>query len=349
MSTPQTVKRKATAAPAAAPVATQRRTDGQDGPPQIVSAPGSQNSALKEAPPQPSEWVNPTHPHRAQGLVIADRAAGIVTGATRKKIAICGFASSSRHLVPVHDPAWEIWGLNQLYRHIARADRWFDIHYYWEQEVVPGTEGSGPGSYIHWLRDCGMPVYMHHLVDDLPTSVRFPLERLIERHGADYFTSTIAFMVALAIDEIDGRVDADMRAWLQSASKAEILERDPSIVRKELYGAYTLGVYGVDLIVGDEYFWQKACAEYWLGAASARGIQVQLPAQTALCKQQYRYGYEKEPDTIIKMSEVKEHVAALTKQRDECLKQLYCLDGALQADDYWNQVLTVRLRGLGSP
>lgn len=339
-------------------MAVTKRTDGQDtaavaapAPDRnAVSRPGAQNSALKEAPTTQAEWVNPQHPARAQGVAVVDAEKGVVQASGRKKFAVCGFASSSRELIPVNDPTWEVWGLNQLYRHIKRADRWFDIHYYWEQEVVPGTEGSydDPNSYRHWLARCGMPVYMHHTVPQIPTSVRFPLERIIARHEADYFTSTIAFMVALAIDEIDGRVDADLKQLIRDTPKKQLEALDIRAVQKGLYAEYTIGVFGVDLIVGEEYFWQKACAEYWLGAASARGITVLLPPMTALCKQQYRYGYEKEPDTIIKVSEVAEHKAALNKQRDEALRALYCIDGALQADEYWDQLLTLRLRGLGT-
>ena len=343
----------------------QRRTDGQDTsaavsvPPvtaamlagkDAVSKVGAQNSALKEAALPPAEWVNPRHPARAAGVAVVDAEAGVVQASGRKKFAICGFASSSRDMIPVHDPTWEVWGLNQLYRHIKRADRWFDIHYYWEQEVVPGTDGGfdDPKSYRHWLARCGMPVYMHHVVAEIPTSVRFPLERLVARHEADYFTSTIAFMVALAIDEIDVRVDAAVKQLVKDTSK-KVLERlDLRAEQKRLYAEYTIGVFGVDLIVGEEYFWQKACAEYWLGLASGRGIQVLLPPTTALCKQMYRYGYEKEPESIIKLSEIADHTAALNKQRDEAMRALYCFDGALQANEYWSQLLTLRLRGVGT-
>lgn len=334
-----------------------KRTDGSDGPAtpappvearvQVVSQPGAQNSALKEQP-KPGDGVDPNHPARETGLSIGDRALGQVLGGARKRIAVCGFASSSRDLAPVHDPAWEIWGLNQLYRHIKRADRWFDVHYYWEQEVVPGTEGTGAGSYVQWLATCGMPVYMHHLVAEIPTSVRFPVERLIERHGSDYFTSTIAFMVALAVDEIEGRVEAEFRDWIRAHGKREVEATDLGALKKAMYGEYAVGVFGVDLIVGDEYFWQKSCAEFWLGQASARGINVVLPPMTALCKQLYRYGYEKEPESIIKLSELNDHRAQLAKDREEHMKALYCIDGAIQADSYWTELVTLRLRGLGS-
>lgn len=293
------------------------------------------NSALKEADSvKPGDGVDPNHACAAH-VVVQDAEAGVVVPSGRRRIAICGFASSSRHLIPINDPTWEIWGLNQLYRHIPRADRWFDIHKNWNEEVVPGTDHHG------WIRDCGIPVYMGVTHADLPTSVRFPVERLIEKFGVDYFTSTIAFAVALALDEIDQQVELEVHAGKLPANAASL--RD---AMQMLYGEYEIGLFGIDLVVGEEYDWQKACAEFWIGAAAVgRGIRVFLPQQSALCKQQYRYGYEAQPDVPLTHTEVRSHLAFLHKQREDLLRQLYMHDGAMQADEMWGQLIELRLRG----
>src|SRR5689334_9307941 len=74
-----------------------RKTDGQDGPPRVpvqtVSGAGAQNSAAKEKPTTPDNWVNPEHPARARDIAIVDREGGLVQPSDRKKIAVCGFAS----------------------------------------------------------------------------------------------------------------------------------------------------------------------------------------------------------------------------------------------------------------
>lgn len=316
-----------------------RRTDGQDGSgPILPSTAAGPNAALAEPTPAAEEGVDPRHP--CKGVVtIVDADRGIVRetmpdGVTpRKKFAICGFASSSRDQVPVNDPEWSIWGLNQLYRHIKRADRWFDIHWNWDQETVPGTDYRG------WVRDCGIPFYMTKRHPDLPTSVRYPLERIASRL-TDYFTSSIAFMLALAIDTIDEQVANTLMAE-EFASPKALLER-----RAELYADHCIGIFGVDLVVGTEYFHEKPCAEFWIGtAAIGRGIRVHIPQESALVRASHRYGYESEPESVIKMSEVKKHIAAIAKQREEHLKQLYIHDGALQSDEYWQQLLELRLRG----
>lgn len=295
----------------------------------------TKNSALKEEV-RAADHMDPNHPAAAHvAIVDADR--GVVRASDRKKIAICGFASSSRHLIPVGDDSWEVWGLNQLYRHLPRADRWFDIHKNWHEETVPGTD------YVGWIKECGIPFYMAARQPELPTSVTYPLERLVDKFGVDYFTSTIAFMVALAIDEIDQKVEARLAAEpdLLGTEAAKVPER-----LRAVYAEYWIGIFGVDLVVGEEYFEQKPCAEYWIGMASAgRGISVFVPPQSALCKQLYRYGYEKEPKATVALSELKQHGSQLSKRRDEIMRELYMLDGALQADEYWYQLTELRLRG----
>lgn len=289
-----------------------------------------QNAALKETP-QDGDGVQLRHPLAAHVQVV-DRERAIVA-TTRKKYAICGFASSTRDLIPVDDGTWEIWGMNQLYRHIKRADRWFDVHWNWDQELVPGTDHRG------WIRECGMPVYMTTTHPDLPTSVKFPLDVLMEEF-TDYFTSTVAHMMALAIWEIDAKVFAEM-AKLPPLPALDVLA-----IRQRLYAEYSIGLFGIDLIVGEEYFWQKTCAEFWIGAAAiGRGINVFIPPQSALCKQRFRYGYETEPPTIIKPAELGRHRAAIMAEQEKVKRQLYMLDGAAQTDEYWTELIELRLRG----
>lgn len=323
-----------------------RRTDGEAGratpvpepevfhkaQPEPVNTPGAPNAALKEPEPKAEDGVRADHPNAAHVQIVDRQKAFVRT--TRKKFAICGFASSSRELIPVGDPEWEIWGMNQLYRHVGRADRWFDLHWNWDQELVPGTDHKG------WIAASGIPVYMIEAHRDMPTTVRFPLEVLVEHFGADYFTSSVAHMMALAIWEIDRMVDA--RSRVEPMLESETL----LAFTRRLYGDYTIGLFGIDLIVGEEYFWQKACAEFWVGAAAVgRGINVYTPKTSALCKQLFRYGYETEPQSVIKPAEMAAHKGKLTAERDELLKRLYMLDGAIQVDEYFAELIDLRLRG----
>lgn len=303
--------------------------------PKPINTPGKANSALKEPAPELSERYKIDHPAAAH-VEIVDRELGIVKPSGRMNIAICGFASSSRGFAPVNDPNWEIWGLNQLYRHMPRADRWFDIHKVWNAETVPNEDYGG------WIKECGIPFYMYATEPDMPTTVRYPIERLCAKFN-DYFTSTIAYMLALAIDEIDMIVDAKIvKGALRERVEEGMGVRD---ALASLYAEHSIGIFGVDLVVGEEYFWQKACAEWWIGVACARGITMVLPPQTALCKQMYRYGYQTEPESMVKKSEFLAFSAKMRKERDELMKQLYLRDGALQASEQFNELFELRERG----
>src|SRR4051812_42075286 len=88
-------------------------------------------------------------------------------GNKRKKLAIVGFSESSRHLAPYDNDEFDIWAMNQLYRHIPRATAWFEIHQRKDflADQVPGTD------YLQWLKDCPIPIYMIEKFTDIPNSV----------------------------------------------------------------------------------------------------------------------------------------------------------------------------------
>lgn len=279
--------------------------------------------------------------HPARGIShIKDAQQGIIEslmpdGVTpRRKFAIVGFATSSRDDAPFHDPDWDIWALNQVYRHVPRIDRHYEIHHNWYEHNVEGTDHEG------WMKTCPVPVVMNVFRPEFPTCVAVPIERLIEKFS-DYYTSTIAYMLAMAIDQIDRLVDERVKATGWTVTEGQ----SPVKFIEKLYGDYSIGIWGVDLIVGTEYFDQKACVEYYCGQAAARGINVGLPKASALCKQTHRYGYELGPKEFpIKKAEVTGHIQQLNKQREELLKQLYSVDGALQANEKWLQLIELRER-----
>ena len=308
--------------------------------------------------------VDPNHKcEQGFGFEIVDAARGIVRplGPVRKKFAICGFAASSRNLAPFDDPDYEIWGLNQLYRHIPRASRWFDIHANWREDNVEGTDHPG------YLAQMGIPIYMSEAQAEVPTSRSFPVDRAIERvAGTDYFTSTVAFMVALAIMEIDEQVNADVDALAATAAlplgdlnvddpqrtvilaAREIAHHPRALLkwRSDRYEEREISLWGIDLIVGTEYDWQKSCVEFLLGLAQARGITLRLPPKCALLRQRWRYGFQTEaPGFPWKYNEMKKRGDALAKERENLIARLQTIDGAMQENGYWLQVGDLRIKG----
>lgn len=187
----------------------------------------------------------------------------------RSKVCIVGYAENSRHLAWYDDPDCEIWGVNQVYRFIPRMDRNFQIHENWDDasKWAAGTDQK------KWITESPIPTYMVRHFPDMPNSINYPVEWVKQQlnlagdpdlpgTGLDYFTSSIAFMYALAIAE----------------------------------GFESIGIYGIDLIIGREYFFEKACVEFYMGIAHARGIHIHKPDNCALLWQSHRYGYEVAPN-----------------------------------------------------
>lgn len=189
-------------------------------------------------------------------VTIEDRRDAVVkVTPKRKKVAIVGFATNTLHLVPWNDPTFELWGLNQGHMHmLRRGDRHFEMH---QPEYV---EDARDPQYMAFLRSCQIPVYMIDVRADIPSSVRFPIEHAITLAGRDYFTSSIAYMIALALIE----------------------------------GMEEIHLYGINLAIGEEYTWEKPCAEWWLGMAKGMGVKVYIPQASSLLKQYARYGYAPE-------------------------------------------------------
>lgn len=231
-------------------------------------------------------------------------------GERRKKVAIVGFSESSRHLAPYNDPEWEIWAMNQLYRHIPRATRWWEMHKYPDYltiDQVPGTDYAG------WLAKCPIPVYMCEKRDDVPNSVRYPIETMVARFG-DYFYSTISYMIALAISE----------------------------------GFEEIGLWGIDLAHDSEYEYQKPSAEYLLGVAIGAGITVRIPQQSALLKGTYRYGYEDMPsNTDLQWLQV--YTDRVSAKQQEMVGIVNQLQGQLACAEEFKSWLRGKRRGSSPP
>jgi len=90
----------------------------------------------------------------------------------------------------------------------------------------------------------------------------YPINEIVGYFGTDYFSSTIDYALALAIYKGFKRID----------------------------------LYGVNMLSGSEYAHQKAGANYWLGQAMGRGIQVVNHSKVSSLlrtKDGLMYGYDK--------------------------------------------------------
>lgn len=158
-----------------------------------------------------------------------------------RRIAIVGFAPSSREMANDEPATTEIWGLNKAHEFLKRADRWFQIH----PRDWRGDENGFYGrneDHLKFLQGFNGPVFMLAPDERIPKWVIYPRAAVVKRIGRDYLTSSFAYAAALAIHE----------------------------------GVDEIAMYGCDLAVQLEFYYQRPCLEWLLGLAEGRGIKVDV-------------------------------------------------------------------------
>lgn len=164
------------------------------------------------------------------------------------KVAIVGLWAETHDLAPWSDPSWEKWGMTWDSA-VFRMDRAFEMHMQREWKVY------APKDYVERLQ-CVPRLYLYEPHPELAHATVYPFDD-VERSVGGYFSSSIGYMLALAIHE----------------------------------GAEEIGLWGVAMEGHDEYGYQRPNAEYLVGFARGRGIKVHIPPQSSLCKFGGQYGY----------------------------------------------------------
>lgn len=154
------------------------------------------------------------------------------------KVAVIGLAQSQSE-APWADPEWEKWGL-------AWDANWPQFQRTFEMHEPAEIKARMPAAYFDELQH-RTRLYMP--AQYVPGCIAYPFEAVAASVG-DYWISSIAYMVSLAIHE----------------------------------GAEEIGLFGVDMDIGSEYEYQRANAEYLIGFARGRGIKVRIPDASPLLK-----------------------------------------------------------------
>lgn len=157
-----------------------------------------------------------------------------------------GAHRQSKGQAPFSDQSWSIWSLSRSNADVAeipRADAWFELHTHdWDD------------SYRAWLRSQSI-VYLPEIDPEYPGSRRYPKDEIVDEFGPYFFTSSIAWMQALAITQ-----------------KPE-----------------SIGIWGVE--GKDDYGSQRAGILHFVQVARDRGIEVTVPAGCRLLDAPNHYGF----------------------------------------------------------
>lgn len=234
-----------------------------------------------------------------------------------KKVALIGFAESWKE-APFKDESIEIWSLNEFWKYAPRWNRWFELHDADTLGVTKRDLSDGEQKrHLDWLasQPAGKPIYMQReFVESgrFPAAVEYPLRAMCEKFGR-YFTSSIGYMMALAIHE----------------------------------GYTWIGLYGVDLASDVEYQQQRPNTEYLVGLARGMGITVEIAKSSALLKAGHLYGYERPLGEMGGVASLtRAHTEQLRKKFDEAQATMNTLEGAIQANLNLLKLLEYQSRGV---
>lgn len=175
----------------------------------------------------------------------------------------------------------EVWAINAL-GDVLACDRIFHMDDVAVQEVRAAADPDGMvASMLVWLKKHPGPIYTSVVRAGYPGCVAFPLEDVINHLGYDYFNSTAAYAVAYAVH----------------------------------LGVEKISMFGCDFSYAHSHQAEKgrACVEFWLGYAAAKGIRLGTSGHSSLLdgiepKATRLYGYdavevsiEPQPDGLAKV------------------------------------------------
>jgi len=226
------------------------------------------------------------------------------------KIALVGSAPSSVQLAPYKDPDWQIWACSPgAYPHAGpHADQYFELHR-WEPQV-PGMVGTGQSwftpEYVEYLTRFNGPVWMMDpLPPEIPNAQRPQIERLVEQYGPFFFTSSLSWMFAMAL---------------------------------ETPGVTEIGLWGVDMSAHEEYGLQRPGCQYFITLAMQRGIKVHIPPESDLLQPPLFYGVTENSPMMVKLTarqaELNGRKAAAEQRLTQAQNEIHFLAGALDDVDY---------------
>ena len=179
----------------------------------------------------------------------------------------------------------DMWGINELYIAVNNKKLpmsvftgWFEIH------NIKESPSKQVPAHQKFLKELKIPLITQQHWEDYPESFPYPRPEvkeyvnanfIMEAGGAGFgdYSNQIAWMIALAI----------------------------YLDYKEIW------VYGVDMAQTDEYAFQRASCQFFLGMAAGRGIRVKVPDTCQLLKAKRDYGFATDNSNRFKAKDLAKH------------------------------------------
>lgn len=111
-------------------------------------------------------------------------------------------------------------------------------------DKLPHKDFLNVEAQVEEINKLGIPVIIREKHRLFPTGIIFPYDKM----SVQYFSNTIAYMIAYAVYK----------------------------------GATEIEMYGVALLLKDEYANQRPCIEFWIGYAIGKGVKVTIHSPTTI-------------------------------------------------------------------
>ena len=244
------------------------------------------------------------------------------------KIACCGTSPYSVRLIPYGDTSWKIWGCSPgLYPLAGRLDAWFELHR-WEPPTLGRPDQQVPWlspEYCGWMAQRQHVVWMAQKLAAIPNSQALPVEQLVDKYGHYFFTSSLAWMAAMAIEAILLNRDL-LAAGAQEAVQGIPGEPD------------AIGFWGVDMSTEEEYVQQRSGCQFFATVAASLNIKVVVPPESDLLIPPALYGISEGSPRAIRSRARMDMMKARKQQADQQLiaahKDVAFMDGQMDAEQY---------------
>ena len=258
------------------------------------------------------------------------------------KIACLGSAPSSVLLAPFGNPDWQIWACSPgTYYQMPRCDAFFELHR-WEPGVVgkPHTQKQWfSPEYVAWMGQQKL-VWMYEPVPEIPNSKALPFAQMNKRWGSYFWTSSLAYMLAMAMDLI-----IEERAKRKASGM-------PQEIQDKLSLEDAVGLWGVDMAATEEYGYQRAGCQHFLCEANRLGIGIAVPPESDIIRPMPPYGlFESTPFMIkstVRLNELRLREQQTQAQVDQLTHSLHFIKGAIDNHLYHMQTWGDSRQGLAA-
>lgn len=183
----------------------------------------------------------------------------------RKTVAILGNASLTREFAPFDDIRVSLWAMSIHAWKAPRCDAVLEMH----DDVMDGERWNiypDAQQYREWLKDTDLPVYMHHLHDQIPMSTLYPRHQIEARFGHHLWKG-----------------DQELRTLFGGSTSY-------GIALALHFGYQRIELYGIEL-AKEQYQEERNLVFFWMGKASGMGVDVVIHERSNLVRE-VLYPYE---------------------------------------------------------